>query len=194
MVSWEEATQDGMVGATLHWRHLSNETETMARQLVFADKDGRLRVFRAECVLSADASAEPRQACQAALSSLQVAVGPELRKAIGELPPAAEPEADQPLELRKDLEPIPGSSTEISGPGTAKRTVLYSKKQKDESKSHRWLFLAGAVILVVGLYLTARTRGGHGDKTAPPADDSDDQTDDDGNGEGEGDNDDEGDR
>lgn len=84
--SWKEDVGARVASGLLVWRHVTNETRTLARALIFVDREGRLHEARVECVLRDDAAAALQRTCEQALASLAVTV-PEAEQApLGTIP------------------------------------------------------------------------------------------------------------
>jgi len=137
-----ESVDAGIAEVTLHWRHLSSETETFVRALAFVSAE-RVHLVRADCVLASDVPSEVGQACKAALATLKPTAVVD-SQALATVPAAA------------SENPVPSPGAEIGPVGDEPR-ILYVGEPKS-SKNHRWLFLLGGVLLVVAVVLTTRRR------------------------------------
>jgi hypothetical protein len=185
IVSWDEEATDGLVDARLTWRHLRNETVTLSRSLLYLDAAGHPAQVTAECVVRAESVAVVGEACDQALASLSV--GAAERTALGPLPPAradqppARPAPPPPSGVASRQPPSLQPAAEAAdGPG-----VIYMAPTKERSRDHRWLFLAGGVLLVIAFLYTGRGRrderdSDEGDESAVDADGDGDDGDGDG--------------
>lgn len=144
-----ESVDAGIAEATVHWKHLSSETETFVRTLAFVSAD-RVRILRADCVVSSSEDDDVGQACRAALVSLEPSM-PVDRAALATVPTTGANQASSP-------------GPEIGPVGDEPR-VLYVGETPESKKSHRWLFLVGGALVLgaVAMSLRKRRTGDEGD-------------------------------
>lgn len=174
LVSWREEFRDELADGRLEWRHLSNETTTVTRVLIHATPDKLLRQVRAECVMNHDAVATVRPMCEAALASLAVATPVAERGALGAVPSAGElrvsdgdgGEAVIEVDGKRHGDAPRLEAPSMRPPDEAGGRIIYTgdAPAPESGGTNRWLVLGGAVLLIAGLYLTMRQRGGGGDE------------------------------
>ncbi len=154
ILDWQQVGEDSVADITFHFRNVADETETLVRQLVFADKDKHLRVVRGECVLSTSAPKAQALACRRALESLELEGSAQDRLPIPGLDSNAQPE---PVDIANELD--------AGSPAQSTSAVLYAGPPSRGSGRHYGFFFAGALVLMFGFFLGSRGRG----STATPS-------------------------
>lgn len=172
-----ESKADNIASLNLSWRHISNETVSISRTLAWATADNKLRLVRAECVLSAGSGEEA--ACKKALESL--AAKTDQRAELADIPAShaiddnRRPDALQVGDLGKgnagEEAGDGGVSAETGDTGDGKDgpelkapttdAVVYKDPNADEEKdsgTNKILIVAGGILLVVAFWFTTRRR------------------------------------
>ncbi len=159
VVSWDEKVEDNLATATMEWRHKQTETLTLVRSQMWVTSAGAPHQLRAECIMRAERADEIRAKCENAFAALTV-VAPD-RGALGPLPTASKP-AMQPRP--SDAGPNPSSSPSLRPPTAG--AVLYNREPvTTPEKDNTVLYVGGAILLVVAVYMAMRR--------SPDDDDSD---------------------
>lgn len=71
-ISWKLGEGENFLDAHHQWRHLSNETTTLTRALVYVDADDGVHLVRADCVIGSAAPASLTSMCETTLASLHL--------------------------------------------------------------------------------------------------------------------------
>ncbi len=181
-LSYRESIAGGIAEAQLSWRHLSNETVSHSRALVWASEDGRPRMARAECVLGVSSGTDAQTACKAALASLTPAPVGKLGN-LGTVPAATRPdERRDPERFRLGGESAEGQSepsvaseqaaSASEGPVLKPPSgggVVYRELPDASDGSggiNKALVLIGGLLLVAAIWYTSRRRHDKGDAGA----------------------------
>ncbi len=191
--AWDEALDGGVAEAELTWRHLSNETQTMARALAFTDAQSTPRIVVAECVLHQSRVADVEPTCASALASLTLAVPGEAVAALDELPKsevaddrevaAAVPELAIAAGDTDDEAHPSGASVDAPRLDAPQEGVLYERRDapRRDGDGPPWLLILGALLVAGAVYVTLKGRassdrdGDRGRSDAGDRDDSDDE-------------------
>ena len=148
-LAWKVTRGAEVLDASLEYRHHENETVTLARSLLYLSSRGRPELVIAECTLLADSLTTMRSACEEVLATLEL-VGDKPRP-LPDIAPARAP----PVE--PDEATLP-SVTSMRPPASGTPGVLMSNPKKSPSKSYRWLYIAGGLLLITAFYFTTRSR------------------------------------
>jgi hypothetical protein len=172
IVSWRETVAASLAEGQLVWRHLSNETETRVRALMWMSPDRLLRQVRAECVLATPATSAAATACDAALGSLRLTIAAAQRGALGVVPGAGSLQISPTPELAPEIEidpapppddqPAPadvGHGLPELAPPTQGAVLYQAPPAPRPARDQTLLYVGGAMLLVLGLYLVFRQRG-----------------------------------
>lgn len=153
-VQWKLSEGENWLDAKHQWRHLSNETTTFTRALVYADTDGVVHVARADCVIAAG-SPTFEDACEKALASLELSGDASTRQAIAAMPILAPGE-----------KPPPAPSPELSAAsGSAPGGPIYVNPDAGSGISAWWMVAAGGVgVIIGGIVFGIRRRRSTGDR------------------------------
>jgi hypothetical protein len=173
MVSWRENVTDELATGELEWRHISNETVTMVKSSMWLRPPGWLRQVRAECVMPAPRADELRARCGDAFARLKIH---DQRTPLGAIPSAGELRVRPPGDDGDMLLVVEGgvdAGAERAQPSMRAPTeggVMYRQPETSGSEGGRdntILYLGGAILLVVAIYMAMRGRG----DAAPQEDD-----------------------
>lgn len=168
-ISWKTELINGGARADLHWRHRVNGTETHARALAFRVQSGHLHYAQAECIhpVDEDSNAALSALCNQVLASMAIPSG------------GADPKPAEPAVTGAALVGAPGAASDpVSGdraprtrePGPPELTLRDPSElgraplpalpiDKPEKRDYRQiLILLGGILLIVGFYLTTRSR------------------------------------
>jgi hypothetical protein len=165
--TWNESLKDNVADVEQTWKHLSNETVTHVRALLWLNSKRHLRELRAECVYAADSKAKVESLCDAALGSLRLttsnrgeltALPPPTDTAPPAMPaldkaPAAAP-SDSKIDDGGELPP----QTSIVPPGEGKVLYRGPEPSKKASMDTKWFVAGGVLLLLLAFYMTTRSR------------------------------------
>lgn len=181
-VSYRERSFDGLAELRFEWAHMSNGTVNIVRAIGWKDKDARVHLAIAECVLPNDMSSESRPLCESALDSLRLTKADH--KPLAALPepgPAGPQRSDDfevpALETRDEL-PAPPASAALNAPPSQVGEVLYDGRNKSDSGSDNRIIIAiGVLLLAAAVYLTTRSRSNESDEDPGNAESGEDNDD-----------------
>lgn len=149
-IGWQERSDDAgrLVEATLEWAHDGNQTLSMVRA-VWVKLPDALAEYRVECVMTLDAVAAIRPACQQAMASLMLPAMAQ-RQPLAVAPPAV-PDADEdPLDDRTGATAAPGPVQPgiRPAPDGVAPVVLAQPPRAEPPRDLRPFWLAGGLLLV----------------------------------------------
>jgi hypothetical protein len=165
LVSWNEQVEGKLAWGEIEWRHLENETRTLARTTLFVDAAGRVHEIRVECVMADGAGAviagdrlAPRTGCEAAMKGVAPLAEAAL-KSLGDVPGqgalkvTGDALVDEPVRVDGGLElrtPTPGASVMPSTPPH----IVEKPEPAENQRFSRMLLVGGGAVVILALAFT----------------------------------------